>query len=136
MKALTEQHDQRAVESSCGCRSTRAGGQDGAYGSDGTTRVTNWVKQLDPTRLVNNASGWTDSGAGDVHDIHNYPGPAAPPVEKQRAIVLGEFGGLGLPISGHMWQTDKNWGYQNMASKGEADGQVRAFARPTLATAR
>jgi hypothetical protein len=88
------------------------------------------VKQLDPTRLVNNASGWTDSGAGDVHDIHNYPGPAAPPIEKQRAIVLGEFGGLGLPIEGHMWQTDKNWGYQNMSSRDDlTDKYVRLLGR-------
>jgi hypothetical protein len=105
-------------------------GQDGSYGKDGTVRLANWVKQLDPTRLVNNASGWTDSGAGDVHDIHNYPGPAAPPIEKQRAIVLGEFGGLGLPIEGHMWQIDKNWGYQNMSTRGDlTDKYVRLLGR-------
>ncbi len=33
----------------------------------------------DPTRLVNDASGWTDAGVGDVHDIHAYPGPACRP---------------------------------------------------------
>jgi beta-galactosidase/beta-glucuronidase len=80
----------------------------GAYGEEGTRRLVGLVKKLDPSRLVNNASGWTDAGAGDVHDIHSYPGPAAPSVEKQRAIVLGEFGGLGLPIEGHMWET-KAW---------------------------
>jgi hypothetical protein len=87
-----------------------------AYGKEGTTRVVEMIKKLDPTRLVNNASGWTDAEAGDVHDMHSYPGPSAPAVEKQRAIVLGEFGGLGLGIKGHMWE-DKAWGYQNMASE-------------------
>jgi len=63
---------------------------------------------------VNNASGWTDKGVGDLHDIHHYPDPRAPQAEEKRAIVLGEFGGLGLPIKDHTWQIDKNWGYENM----------------------
>jgi hypothetical protein len=100
------------------------------YDKEGTAALANKVKKWDPTRLVNSASGWTDWRAGDVHDIHNYPGPAAPPVEKERAIVLGEFGGLGLPIEGHLWQGDKNWGYQNMASKEElTDRYVRLLGR-------
>jgi hypothetical protein len=100
------------------------------YDKDGTARLAEMVKKLDPTRLVNSASGWTDHRVGDVHDIHNYPGPAAPPIEKQRAIVLGEFGGLGLPVEGHLWQSDKNWGYQNMADKSElTDRYVRLLGR-------
>ena len=59
-------------------------------------RLTKWVKQLDPSRLVNNASGWTDRKVGDVLDMHSYPGPGAPEPEETRAAVLGEFGGLGL----------------------------------------
>jgi hypothetical protein len=83
------------------------------WGQYDTERITAWTKQHDPTRLVNNASGWTDKGAGDVSDIHSYPGPAMPPVEATRAAVLGEFGGLGLPLSGHLWQAEGNWGYRN-----------------------
>jgi hypothetical protein len=83
------------------------------WGQYDTERITAWTKQYDPTRLVNNASGWTDMGAGDVSDIHSYPGPAMPPVEEKRAAVLGEFGGLGLPLSGHLWQAEGNWGYRN-----------------------
>ncbi len=89
-----------------------------AYGKEGTQSVVEMIRQLDSTRLVNNASGWTDSGSGDVHDIHSYPGPAAPVVEKTRAIVLGEFGGLGLGVDGHTWE-QKTWGYQNLASQQE-----------------
>jgi hypothetical protein len=37
----------------------------------------------------------------------------APPAEKNRATVLGEFGGLGLPVQDHTWE-NKNWGYENM----------------------
>jgi hypothetical protein len=47
-----------------------------------------------------------------MHDIHAYRGPAMPQPEEKRAIVLGEYGGLGLPIDGHIWlKTDRNWGY-------------------------
>ncbi|MBN2265911.1 MAG: chitobiase/beta-hexosaminidase C-terminal domain-containing protein [Candidatus Aminicenantes bacterium] len=83
------------------------------WGQYDTERITDWTKRRDPTRLVNNASGWTDKGAGDVVDIHSYPGPAMPPLEAARAAVLGEFGGLGLPLTGHLWQAAGNWGYRN-----------------------
>jgi hypothetical protein len=82
------------------------------WGQFDTPRIVELIKKLDPTRLVDCASGWTDRGVGDVHDIHSYPGPGAPPVEEKRAIVLGEFGGLGLPVKGHTWHNEKSWGYR------------------------
>jgi len=89
------------------------------WGQFDTPRVVDLVRKLDPTRLVNNASGWTDRGVGDVMDIHVYPGPDAPRIEARRAGVLGEFGGLGLPIPGHTWQAEKNWGYRSYTSSEE-----------------
>jgi CubicO group peptidase (beta-lactamase class C family) len=89
------------------------------WGQYDTERITEWTKQYDPSRLVNNASGWTDSGAGDVLDIHRYPGPGAPKIESARASVLGEFGGLGLPIPDHTWQTQANWSYRGYKTKEE-----------------
>jgi hypothetical protein len=83
------------------------------WGQWDTERIAKWIKEYDPTRLVNSASGWTDRGVGDVHDIHSYPGPNVPPVEEDRAVVLGEFGGLGFPIAGHTWQDERNWGYRS-----------------------
>jgi hypothetical protein len=82
------------------------------WGQFDTPQIVKLIKKLDPTRLVDCASGWTDRGVGDVHDIHSYPGPDAPPVEEKRAIVLGEFGGLGLPVKGHTWHNEKSWGYR------------------------
>ena len=89
------------------------------WGQWDTARIAELVKKWDPTRLVNSASGWTDRRVGDVHDIHSYPGPAVPPLEEQRAAVLGEFGGLGLPVKGHTWQDEKNWGYRSYSSAEE-----------------
>jgi hypothetical protein len=86
------------------------------WGQWDTCRIVDLVKSWDPTRLVNNTSGWTDRGCGDVNDIHKYPGPGAPPLEEKRAGVLGEYGGLGLPVKGHTWQDEKNWGYRSFTN--------------------
>lgn len=89
------------------------------WGQWDTPRIVNLIRQWDPNRLVNNASGWTDRKCGDVLDIHSYPGPAVPRLEEDRAVVLGEFGGLGLPVKGHTWQDEKNWGYRSFNSSEE-----------------
>jgi beta-galactosidase/beta-glucuronidase len=86
------------------------------WGQYATEKVVNLIREEDTTRLVNQASGWTDRGVGDLKDIHAYPGPAAPQPEKGRISVLGEFGGLGLAIKDHSWTT-KNWGYQELSDR-------------------
>jgi beta-galactosidase/beta-glucuronidase len=83
------------------------------WGQWNTTNVVENIRELDPTRLVDNTSGWADRGVGDVNDMHKYPGPGSPEPEEKRAVVLGEFGGLGLPVRGHTWQSEKNWGYRS-----------------------
>lgn len=81
------------------------------WGQYDTKRVAKWVKEYDPTRLVDAPSGWTDRGVGDMIDVHLYPGPGMELSEENRASVLGEFGGLGWPVPGHLWWDKKNWGY-------------------------
>jgi len=100
------------------------------WGQHGTELYVEGLREADPTRLVNNASGWTDTGAGDVLDIHRYPGPGIPLPEEvsplhPRAGVLGEFGGLGLPLAGHTWVEEDNWGYRSYESLEELN---RAYA--------
>lgn len=91
------------------------------WGQFNTIKICNWIEKYDPTRLVDGPSGWTDfPGAGDVQDMHKYPGPGIPePKGDNRALVLGEYGGLGLPLDGHTWQQKKNWGYVSYKSKQE-----------------
>ncbi len=88
-----------------------------AWGQFDTVRVTEWIQKYDPTRLVNCASGGNDFPVGDVYDIHRYPGPAAPEPDGKRAIVLGEYGGLGLPLDGHTWLEKGNWGYRSFPTR-------------------
>lgn len=84
------------------------------WGQYDTERLTRWIKDVDPTRLVDNASGWADHQVGDVMDTHSYPDPGAPAPEKQRASVIGEFGGLGITLSNHVWSANP-WSYEMLA---------------------
>jgi hypothetical protein len=80
------------------------------WGQYDTERLAQWLKTIDPSRLVDNASGWTDMRVGDLIDMHSYPGPDCPALESRRAAVLGEYGGLGLPLTNHSWSS-RCWGY-------------------------
>ncbi len=88
-----------------------------AWGQFDTVGVTEWTMKYDPSRLVNCASGGNDFPTGDIVDLHRYPGPTIPGLEEKRAAVLGEFGGLGLPMEGHTWQSKNNWGYRSFETK-------------------
>ena len=91
-----------------------------AWGQFKTKEIVNWTMQKDPSRLVNTASGGNFEDVGPIIDLHNYPEPLMPdPVlfGTKRVLVLGEFGGLGLPVEGHTWQDTKNWGYQTFKTK-------------------
>ena len=88
-----------------------------------------WTQKYDPSRIVDGPSGWNDYEGGktngkttshkpagveeaaDLVDRHDYgrrPGMFA--VNDRRASFLGEFGGIGCRVDGHLW-TDKAWGY-------------------------
>jgi autotransporter-associated beta strand protein len=77
-------------------------GSGNGVGQTNTPYLVSLVKTLDPSRLVNQASGWTYFGAGDVLDQHNYPDPMCPASANQ-AVVCGEFGGVWLGVSNHTW---------------------------------
>jgi|WetSurMetagenome_2_1015567.scaffolds.fasta_scaffold11575_2 beta-galactosidase/beta-glucuronidase len=87
-----------------------------AWGQFKTAEITEWTMQKDPSRLVNSASGGNFHSVGHILDLHNYPGPEMPKASifgSKQAIVLGEFGGLGLPLEGHTWVDKNNWGYRS-----------------------
>jgi Glycosyl hydrolases family 2/Glycosyl hydrolases family 2, sugar binding domain/Glycosyl hydrolases family 2, TIM barrel domain len=99
------------------------------WGQHDTVKKLQWVKQLDPTRLVDGPSGWEDRGWGDMKDRHQYPGPGMFPVLADRASVLGEFGGLGLPLEGHLWWNKRNWGYRNLKTLDDLQVQYEQLIR-------
>ena len=96
------------------------------WGQFNTVDIIKWTTEYDPSRLVNGPSGGNHFPAGHTVDHHQYPGPGMPDLKKHapnitegRALILGEFGGLGLPIEDHLWQKDKNWGYRNYDDRAE-----------------
>jgi hypothetical protein len=91
------------------------------WGQYDTCRITEYVKSLDPTRLVNPTSGWTLRPCGDIYDIHTYDVELeVPPIALDRATVVGEFGGIGYPIKENLWNPKmRNWGYQTYYSSEE-----------------
>ncbi len=96
------------------------------WGQYDTERIVKWTQQYDPTRLVDGVSGWADRKVGDMNDAHHYPGPGMEPAAQNpgRIIVLGEFGGLGLPVQGHLWNPNmRNWGYRTYHSTEELKKQ-------------
>jgi hypothetical protein len=86
------------------------------WGQHQTNEVLQWTTEYDPSRLINGPSGWEDRGFGHMKDMHRYPGPGMFPAMADRATVLGEFGGLGLPLEGHTWVDSNNWGYRTFES--------------------
>jgi hypothetical protein len=97
------------------------------WGEHDVEHYVAWIKGYDPTRLVDDASGWTDRMVGDVIDLHDYPGPGMPATEATRAAVLGEFGGLGLPLEGHTWLDRNNWGYRSFTSQADLGQAYRGL---------
>lgn len=88
------------------------------WGAYDVARITAWTKTLDPTRLVDGNTGYNnaqsfhppgDPGNGDFDDLHIYVGPGNPPQPSAtRAASLGEYGGVGLLVPGHMWPVKNN----------------------------
>lgn len=99
------------------------------WGAFEATDITDWVKRYDTHRLVNGMSGYNyapgyrkaygDPGNGDFVDMHHYgniePNAIAKPDDK-RAASLGEFGGKGLFVRGHMWPV-RNDAYEMMINR-------------------
>ncbi len=130
------------------CPYNEGWGQPGAFF---THTTLDFVKRYDPSRLVNAPSGWKDyeggdqgyrkgerggSGhrpdgvceAGDAVDKHQYRGPSMHAVNSRRASLLGEFGGLGHSVSGHLWNASaKNWGYGGMGDTATREGLEKTY---------
>jgi hypothetical protein len=91
------------------------------WGQYDTGRLTDYVRGLDNTRLVNSVSGWVLLDYGDVYDIHTYEEiPRTPERMSDRAIVLGEYGGMKCLVNGHTWRP--------MVSDGPAQGALDQLA--------
>jgi len=97
-----------------------------AWGQHQTIEVGKWLVDYDPSRLVNVASGGNFHPVGHIVDHHEYPHPKFPFELGQGGRfddfvkVIGEFGGHGFPVDGHLWSTrTRNWGYGGLPASRE-----------------
>ena len=98
-----------------------------SWGQFDTDDVVKFTREQDPSRLINYASGGNFYRcSGDILDLHNYPDPEMYLYDPAYINVLGEYGGIGLPLEGHLWQTDRNWGYVQYKN---GDDVLDAYAR-------
>jgi Glycosyl hydrolases family 2, sugar binding domain/Glycosyl hydrolases family 2, TIM barrel domain/Glycosyl hydrolases family 2 len=82
------------------------------WGQFDARAVAEQVRVLDPTRLVDHASGWHDQGGGDLKSVHVYGRRfRAPRRRDHRSLVLSEYGGHSLRVEGHVWDDEKDFGY-------------------------
>jgi beta-galactosidase/beta-glucuronidase len=91
-----------------------------AWGQFKTPEIAEWTKNYDPSRLVNPASGGNHYDVGDMLDMHNYPDPVVGLFDSKRSNALGEYGGIGLAVEGHLWEKERNWGYVQYKTAEEA----------------
>lgn len=97
-----------------------------AGGQHNTRQYTELVRRLDSTRFINEASGWTHYGSGDILDNHPYPTPAAPQATLAQATAAGEYGGIQFTIPGHLW-SGNGWGYASVSNAAEFDSTLCSF---------
>ena len=94
------------------------------WGQFWTRQMTDIVRQEDPSRLIDQASGWFDQGGGDMCSVHNYFTRLGVRKETRRANVLSEFGGKALVIPEHSFSGDL-YGYGMMQSREELNEAYR-----------
>lgn len=91
---------------------------------------------MDPSRLIDEASGWFDQGGGDFLSIHSYffsyslnknsVPRAMKEGSRKRAAALTEYGGFCLPVEGHRY-SPKIYGYRQYQEAGELSDALEAL---------
>lgn len=96
-------------------------------------RLTNFVMELDPSRLVTGNSG-VDAGepdidfeVGHIKDNHSYRPPSISLVSDKRATVNGEYGAIGYKVENHIWDIDGPWVHHNYENKEAATEEYLNF---------
>ena len=103
------------------------------WGQFDTIRITNMIKKLDPSRLIDSASGWFDQGCGDFISIHNYFRPLTVPVKQwaNRAFFLSEYGGYACQIKEHC-SVERVFGYKHYDSLTEFETACQKLIKESL----
>ena len=84
------------------------------WGQFDSVAMTEYVRSLDNTRLIDSVSGWHDQGRQyyDFKSYHIYFRKFRMPKDEKRCVILSEFGGYSMPVQGHMQMPHKIFGYK------------------------
>ena len=89
-----------------------------SWGQFDSNRIAGQIRKQDPSRIVDNVSGWFDRGDGDFRSRHIYAIKLKkPPASDNRAYFISEYGGYNLSVPGHMWNDKKKFGYRAFKDK-------------------
>lgn len=96
------------------------------WGQFDAARMADVVRELDPSRPVDHASGWHDQGAGDLRSLHIYFRRVKLPKKPDaRVLALTEYGGYSFAVADHTWSA-KAFGYKMLGTREEwQDAVVR-----------
>jgi hypothetical protein len=93
-------------------------------GQHNTPALVSDVRSIDPSRLINQASGGGYEGVGDILDYHSYPAPSCPSSATQ-ILACGEYGGIGYSITDHIWKP--GFGYVMVTSAADLLNMYSSF---------
>lgn len=96
------------------------------WGQFDALKAVEFVRDRDNTRLIDHASGWHDQGGGDLKSLHVYFVKVKLPSDKNRAVVLSEFGGYSYKVEGHVWNENRVFGYRKFKNR---ESYVRAYKK-------
>ena len=89
------------------------------------------LRALDGSRFIDSASGWFAGGDTDVDSRHVYFRKVKLPRRRRAAVsrplVLSEFGGYTWKPEGHVYNTDKTYGYGGYATREEFVAALRSL---------
>ena len=100
------------------------------WGQFDAAKAVEALRALDPSRLVDEASGWYDQGGGDVDSRHNYFYPLRVRPGK-RVAALSEYGGIAWPMPGHE-PPRRTYGYGTAKSRAELTERYQKLQRDTV----
>jgi beta-galactosidase/beta-glucuronidase len=96
------------------------------WGQFDAAKATEMVRQMDPSRLIDEASGWFDQHGGDMYSIHNYWRVLKVKPKKDRAVALTECGGYSYRMEGRSY-CDEVYGYRKYYSVAELTDGIRGL---------
>lgn len=98
------------------------------WGQFDALKAVSLTRQIDPTRLIDHASGWHDQGGGDIVSLHIYFRPVRlPKPEKTRCTVLTEFGGYTYKDVDHCFNTGATFSYRHFEQLADYNEAVRSL---------